>query len=1013
MKHHLWRSASAAALVLGLAGWTGAVAQDDEEAGDVIVVTGSLIEGASESAALPVDVYTSEDSFLQGNQDALEFIKSLSIVGSTVGDTNQFQTGYGNIGSSAINLRGLGFGRTLTIFNGRRFTENTNMVPQIALARTEVLKDGGAVIYGADATGGVVNFITRDSFDGLQVDGEFKAIDGSDGDWGVGLLYGHDFESANLMFSFEWDHRSELDITDRDWAVRSFDENNTPWAPYHNYSTYLLNAPFGIAGVVADFSQDECEASSGPVEGQYRTISGLPVCWWNYAIHSYNLVEEYDQYRAYAQFTDDLSENVSFEASLAYGNSIVPNIGTVAAYQANEGPAPGGGTAFQFRVPRTNPYFDDFLTQNASQINPAVLPFITSADQFLSLFFGPSGTPHLGTGGVGTGPRTELENWNANATLDGRFDNFMGTGSWLDTWMVSMTFNHAVTDSTLPDMLGYRVQEALNGFGGPNCNAEDLVPDSFDLDTLDTDMNGSVSTSEFYAVVGTQNPAAAGQNGCMYLNPFSSSYAENQTFGQANPRYIAGNENPAELTEWLYDLRQTENAGDDLTIDALVAGSAPFELPGGQVAWAFGAQWRQEENRETSSSEFIDPDVLPCVWPGQQPGDVGCSPIGQTPYFFFASDDQTRSDSQQYSYFGELQVPLLDTLSMQVAVRREEFPQSDLGATVYKVAGRWEPTDFVTLRGSWGTNYATPPAGFVPGEISTGLRLINNAGNKYLRSQFETLSGLSPETAEVGNFGAIFNFDSGLPMDGALRVSVDYWTFEIIDEIKEINPNAIVDSVFVAALGQNQLIDCSAPLIDRITFIGGVGAAGCTQGTTIGDDITSILSVRGNGPGAITTGLDYDVNYTFGGLGGDIMLGLSATQITEYEVQAFELNGVQLSPTVDALGFANYSRDGDLVSELRGNATVNYAVGDHNLRYVLRYIQGVEDDRDGTQIDDFVTSNVYYQYSPPWVADLTLSLSVENALDEDPPFTRQQYSYDPFIGNPLGRTVEVGLRKTF
>ena len=42
-----------------------------------------------------------------------------------------------------------------------------------------------------------------------------------------------------------------------------------------------------------------------------------------------------------------------------------------------------------------------------------------------------------------------------------------------------------------------------------------------------------------------------------------------------------------------------------------------------------------------------------------------------------------------------------------------------------------------------------------------------------------------------------------------------------------------------------------------------------------------------------------------------------------------------------------------------------------------------------------------------------LSLSVENLTDEDPPFTVQQYSYDPFIGNPLGRTYEIGLRKTF
>jgi outer membrane receptor protein involved in Fe transport len=146
-----------------------------------IVVTGSNIAGAVESAALPVEVYTADDNLKSGNQSTMDFIKTLSVVGSTVGETNQFQAGYGGIGAATLNLRGLGGGRTLTIFNGRRFSENTNMIPSIALSRTEILKDGGAVIYGADATGGVVNFITRDSFDGLIVQGDFRGVDGSTG----------------------------------------------------------------------------------------------------------------------------------------------------------------------------------------------------------------------------------------------------------------------------------------------------------------------------------------------------------------------------------------------------------------------------------------------------------------------------------------------------------------------------------------------------------------------------------------------------------------------------------------------------------------------------------------------------------------------------------------------------------------------------------------------------------------------------------------------------------------
>ncbi|HOZ27468.1 MAG TPA: TonB-dependent receptor plug domain-containing protein [Hyphomonadaceae bacterium] len=307
------RSASALALVFSVVGYGSASAQQAtqpppdriapaedcdpdvdgiqvscDEPRDRVVITGSNIAGAVESAALPVEVYTAEENFKSGNQSTMDFIKTLSVVGSTVGETNQFQAGYSNIGASTLNLRGLGGGRTLTIFNGRRFNENTNMIPSIALSRTEILKDGGAVIYGADATGGVVNFITRDNFDGLQVEADYRAVSGSDGDYSVSALWGKNFESANLMFSAEYSHRSALNILERDWAVRSYEENPTPWAPYNAYMSYALavpdsigniingllpggydglGLPYGSIGVGTDFTQQECTDSNGPVPG--------------------------------------------------------------------------------------------------------------------------------------------------------------------------------------------------------------------------------------------------------------------------------------------------------------------------------------------------------------------------------------------------------------------------------------------------------------------------------------------------------------------------------------------------------------------------------------------------------------------------------------------------------------------------------------------------------------------------------------------------------------------------
>ena len=101
-------------------------------------------------------------------------------------------------------------------------SENTSNIPSAALARTEILKDGAAVIYGADATGGVVNFITRDDSVGLEVGARYKYIDGSDGDYGVSMLGGIGEGDTNFMWSLEYEHRSRLATEERDWASCRF-----------------------------------------------------------------------------------------------------------------------------------------------------------------------------------------------------------------------------------------------------------------------------------------------------------------------------------------------------------------------------------------------------------------------------------------------------------------------------------------------------------------------------------------------------------------------------------------------------------------------------------------------------------------------------------------------------------------------------------------------------------------------------------------------------------------------
>src|SRR3982751_4823830 len=143
---------------------------DSTDSGKDIVITGSIIKGTPEDAALPVDVIGAAELQRQGNPSALDLIKALPTSSASLGDSNQFDSrSQGAEGIATINLRGLSPQRTLVLLNSKRLTTagngvpsvDINLLPTAAIGRVEVLKDGAAATYGSEAIAGVVNFITR------------------------------------------------------------------------------------------------------------------------------------------------------------------------------------------------------------------------------------------------------------------------------------------------------------------------------------------------------------------------------------------------------------------------------------------------------------------------------------------------------------------------------------------------------------------------------------------------------------------------------------------------------------------------------------------------------------------------------------------------------------------------------------------------------------------------------------------------------------------------------------
>jgi iron complex outermembrane receptor protein len=152
-----------------------------EAAPQRVEITGSSIKRIREEGALPVQVISRQDLERQGIVTAEQVIASLSINGNGLDNLAANAdvvsgAARGNNGSSSANLRGQGAASTLVLLNGRRVAAHglnggvvdLNSIPMAAVDRIEILKDGASAIYGTDAIGGVINFILRKDFAGLE-----------------------------------------------------------------------------------------------------------------------------------------------------------------------------------------------------------------------------------------------------------------------------------------------------------------------------------------------------------------------------------------------------------------------------------------------------------------------------------------------------------------------------------------------------------------------------------------------------------------------------------------------------------------------------------------------------------------------------------------------------------------------------------------------------------------------------------------------------------------------------
>ena len=488
-------------------------------------------------------------------------------------------------------------------------------------------------------------------------------------------------------------------------------------------------------------------------------------------------------------------------------------------------------------------------------------------------------------------------------------------------------------------------------------------------------------------ITGAVNPGAvAGQGGCQYYNPFSNAIAASAITGEANPNYNPALANTAELADWLTDPSETTVTTSLLVFDAVFSGSSGVQAGGGEVGWAAGAQIRREDYE-------VDPTDLTnlAVTPG--PGGTG-------PYSFLAGTNAADADQTIFAVFGELQVPLYDNLDIQVAARYEDYG-SDVGSTFDpKVAAKWQATDNFALRGSAQTSFRGPTLNQLSGTVTT-LQFVAPTSAFKAVDQFAN-PNLSPESAFSFNIGGLWDV-------GNFTASLDYYNFDFTDPIIVEEQSSIVAAA-LAALGTPTTDDDA--ILGRISFTDN-NNNGINEPAEISRISTNII----NGPDIQTSGIDLRVQNVWNLGDNEFTLGLDSTYIIEYDVGDLLIEGVSIAGG-DRVGQFNRSNFSRSLPQWKSNITANYAMGDHNLRGIVRFISSYDDERGdltgsgSDTIDSQTTLDLFYNYnSEAWGLDF--GIGVVNAFDEDPPFAAFDLNYDPYTHNPFGRTVKISLSKSF
>ena len=977
-------------------------AQTPEE-GEVITVTGSRIARDATDASTPLAVISSEDIKLSG---ALNIDKVLSdqpqFVQATNGGATANTVPAGSAaGAAYVNLRGFGPTRSLTLVNGRRYAifgpeqiTDLNTIPTALIERTEVVTGGSSAVYGSDAITGVVNFIMKDDFEGVQVGGNY-GFDSSTSTptKNFDLTVGGNFAEGrgNAVVSLNYYKREGFTRAERgDWAELPYGEGCVTaesWSddligvangsnaagcaasggrmgfvfsgsgdipngrfsltPAQLASAQTQLATAGLAGMGANgFTFDDAGTTQRLVQ---RPADDFNLTQFNYL----QVPQERWMLNAFTHY--ELAPKATGYLEFHFSNNRVDQQLT----QANI------GGDFLFNV--NNPYLDASMR--------AVLTQLDASE---------------------TGPRTLQQGPIAYTTTPNDGLAILTAGRRL----VELPFRHNVDDHNV-----WRTAVGLKGDLGD-------ASESF-LRDLSYDVYYSFARSEDSS---RQEGAAARSRYAAALLSVGGAAPVANIFGQ--------NLSEAAVNAIKINATNTTNAEQQMV--AATLGGEAFDMPAGPVGFSVGVEWRKAE------AEYIPDEYL-------RSGDV----IGFNPGL------PTAGQVTSKDFFGEIRIPILadipaiKVLSANGGYRSSDYDLDGVGRVATYLYGLdWRVNDSLGFRGQFQRAIRAPNIGDLYGGLQLNFQTLTDpcssraaVGNQTaaVRAVCEatgvpaasvftagvqpdniipTRSGgnvdLQEETSDTRTFGVVFT-PSFLP---ELAVTVDYFDIKLDGAIAQLGGGA-----------QNTLNLCYLTVQDpNSDFCQAVHRNTATGGITV----PFSLDVLQANIGALeTSGIDLQGRYGFDVGSSHFGINTTWTYTDEFTVTPMQAVPQNKNECVGAYG----STCGEPIPQYKGVTRFTWTLGQVGVSLRHRFIDSVTTDRyvlpkragldpQASVLDTYSNPNfpsknyIDLSFTYDFGDKAEIYAGVNNVFDTDPPIVAGFGGYGntfPATYDYAGMTVFLGV----